>query len=60
MTTAMTENPGSRSSWRGSIWLVVALAFVGVGLLLASRPLQLFLLVILLLQLCLLLLSLLL
>ena len=38
MTTAMTENPGSRSSWRGSIWLVVALAFVGVGLLLASRP----------------------
>ncbi len=38
MTTAMTENSGSRRSWRNSSWLVASLAFVGVGLLLAARP----------------------
>ena len=34
----MTETSHSRRSWRGNLWLVVALAFVGVGLLLAARP----------------------
>ena len=36
--TAMTENSGSRKSWRHSSWLVASLVFVGVGLLLAARP----------------------